>query len=217
MIEPSAGADRATLAFLCEAYTEDEAPDENGKPAKRVSLKLHPRLAPIKAAVFPLVKKDGMPEIAREIYSDLKPHLDRLLRRKGGRRPSLSPSGRGGHALLHHGRQPDASRRHGDHPRPRHAQAMARGEGRVSGSEDAADGVMSGKEMSWPREWPGVNTGHTPVPPARVSSKLGPPMFPDPDPESAIPFDDGRAWGLDRPGGACYLYFRLRRPRQTPG
>ena len=42
VIEPSAGADRATLAFLCEAYNEDEAPDENGKPTKRVFLKLHP-------------------------------------------------------------------------------------------------------------------------------------------------------------------------------
>jgi len=76
VIEPSAGADRATLAFLCEAYREDEAPDENGKPTKRVFLKLHPRLAPIKAAVFPLVKKDGMPEVAREIYKTLKPHMN---------------------------------------------------------------------------------------------------------------------------------------------
>ncbi len=75
VIEPSAGADRATLAFLCEAYNEDEAPDENGKPTKRVFLKLHPRLAPIKAAVFPLVRKDGMPEVAREIYKTLKPHI----------------------------------------------------------------------------------------------------------------------------------------------
>jgi glycyl-tRNA synthetase len=75
VIEPSAGADRATLAFLCEAYHEDEAPDENGKPTKRVVLKLHPRLAPIKAAIFPLVKKDGMPEIAKEIYKTLKPHM----------------------------------------------------------------------------------------------------------------------------------------------
>jgi len=75
VIEPSAGADRATLAFLCEAYSEDEAPDENGKPTKRVFLRLHPRLAPIKAAVFPLVKKDGMPEIAREIYKTLKPSM----------------------------------------------------------------------------------------------------------------------------------------------
>ncbi|MBL9092247.1 MAG: glycine--tRNA ligase [Planctomycetaceae bacterium] len=72
VIEPSAGADRATLAFLCEAYQEDTAPDENGKPQERVVLKLHPRLAPIKAAVLPLVKKDGMPEAAQKIYRALK-------------------------------------------------------------------------------------------------------------------------------------------------
>ncbi len=88
VIEPSAGADRATLAFLCEAYTEDEAPDENGKMQARVVLKLHPRLAPIKAAVFPLVKKDGMPEIAKEIYRDLKRHYNVFYDEKGavGRR-----------------------------------------------------------------------------------------------------------------------------------
>ncbi len=69
VIEPSAGADRATLAFLCEAYHEDLVPDEKGVPTGRVFMKFHPRLAPIKAAIFPLVKKDGMPEIAREIYA----------------------------------------------------------------------------------------------------------------------------------------------------
>jgi len=72
VVEPSAGADRATLAFLCEAYTVDTAPDEKGEPQERVYLKFHPRLAPIRAAVFPLVKKDGMPEIASEIYGELK-------------------------------------------------------------------------------------------------------------------------------------------------
>jgi glycyl-tRNA synthetase len=76
VIEPSAGADRATLAFLCEAYTEDNVPDENGKPRERTLLKLHPRLAPIKAAVFPLVKKDGMPEAAQKIYKALKKTLN---------------------------------------------------------------------------------------------------------------------------------------------
>jgi glycyl-tRNA synthetase len=88
VIEPSAGADRATLAFLCEAYNEDEAPDENGKMQKRVLMKFHPRLAPIKAAVFPLVKKDGMPEIARQIYRDLKRHFNAFYDEKGavGRR-----------------------------------------------------------------------------------------------------------------------------------
>lgn len=75
VIEPSAGADRAALAFLCEAYTEDQAPDDKGAMQTRVVMKLHPRLAPIKAAVFPLVKKDGMPDIAKEIYRALKPHF----------------------------------------------------------------------------------------------------------------------------------------------
>jgi glycyl-tRNA synthetase len=88
VIEPSAGADRATLAFLCEAYQEDEAPDEKGKMQKRVFMKFHPRLAPIKAAVFPLVKKDGMPEVAREIYGALKRHMPAFYDEKGavGRR-----------------------------------------------------------------------------------------------------------------------------------
>ena len=70
VIEPSGGVDRAALAFLCEAYTEDEAPDENGRMQKRVVLKLHPRFAPIKVAVFPLVKKDGLPEIAHKIHAE---------------------------------------------------------------------------------------------------------------------------------------------------
>jgi glycyl-tRNA synthetase len=88
VIEPSAGADRATLAFLCEAFAEDEAPDEHGKMQKRTVMKLHPRLAPIKAAVFPLVKKDGMPEVAQNIYSALKAHFPTFYDEKGavGRR-----------------------------------------------------------------------------------------------------------------------------------
>jgi len=88
VIEPSSGADRATLAFLCEAYDEDECPDENGKMSKRVVLRFHPRLAPVKAAVFPLVKKDGMPELASEIYGELKQHFVTFYDEKGavGRR-----------------------------------------------------------------------------------------------------------------------------------
>ena len=88
VIEPSAGADRATLAFLCEAYSEDEAPDDKGKMQTRVVMKLHPRIAPIKAAVFPLVKKDGMPEIARDIYRALKKRFTAFYDEKGavGRR-----------------------------------------------------------------------------------------------------------------------------------
>ncbi len=88
VIEPSAGADRATLAFICEAYCEDEQPDENGKMQSRTVMKFHPRLAPIKAAVFPLVKKDGMPEVAKQIYLDLKKRFKVFYDEKGaiGRR-----------------------------------------------------------------------------------------------------------------------------------
>jgi glycyl-tRNA synthetase len=88
VIEPSAGADRATLAFLCEAYHEDQAPDEKGEMQTRLVLRLHPRLAPYKAAVFPLVKKDGMPEVAQRIYRDLKPRFTVYYDDKGavGRR-----------------------------------------------------------------------------------------------------------------------------------
>jgi glycyl-tRNA synthetase len=88
VIEPSAGADRAVLAFLCDAYHEDEVPDEDGKPRSRTVLKLHPRLAPIKAAILPLVKKDGMPEVAIDLYRSLKPHMACMYDEKGsvGRR-----------------------------------------------------------------------------------------------------------------------------------
>jgi len=67
VIEPSAGADRFTLAVLCEAYTEDEIGGE-----ARVVMRFHPRLAPIKAAILPLVNKEGMPELAHKLYRELK-------------------------------------------------------------------------------------------------------------------------------------------------
>ena len=83
VVEPSAGADRATLAFLCDAYAEDEV----GGDARTV-LRLHPRLAPIKAAVFPLVKKDGMPERALSLYRELRTQFSTFYDEKGaiGRR-----------------------------------------------------------------------------------------------------------------------------------
>ena len=88
VIEPSAGATRSLLAFLCEAYTEDQAPNEKGEMESRTVLKFHPRLAPVKAAIFPLVKKDGMPERAMAIYKDLQRHMNVFYDEKGavGRR-----------------------------------------------------------------------------------------------------------------------------------
>jgi glycyl-tRNA synthetase len=76
VVEPSAGVDRTVLALLCEAYTEDEAPDEKGKMETRTVLRLHPRMAPIKCAVFPLLKnKEQLVGKAKEIVDLLRPHM----------------------------------------------------------------------------------------------------------------------------------------------
>ncbi len=69
VIEPAAGADRAMLAFLVDAYDEELVEREGaGAGETRTVLRLHPRLAPVKAAVLPLVGKDGQPELAREVH-----------------------------------------------------------------------------------------------------------------------------------------------------
>ncbi|MEE2829568.1 MAG: glycine--tRNA ligase [Myxococcota bacterium] len=67
VIEPAAGATRGVLVYLLDAYTEEEVPDAKGELQTRVVMKFHPQLAPVKVAVLPLVKKDGMPEKAREV------------------------------------------------------------------------------------------------------------------------------------------------------
>jgi glycyl-tRNA synthetase len=67
VIEPAAGADRAFLAFVVDAYDEDEIEGE-----RRTVLRLHPVLAPVKVAVLPLVRKDGQPELAAEVYRELR-------------------------------------------------------------------------------------------------------------------------------------------------
>lgn len=69
VIEPSAGADRAALAFLLDAYAEEPDKDEI-----RVVLKLHPRLAPIKVAVLPLSKKEELTSYAKKVWQDLRRH-----------------------------------------------------------------------------------------------------------------------------------------------
>jgi glycyl-tRNA synthetase len=67
VIEPSAGVDRGVLAFLCDSYDEDVADGE-----QRVILRFHPRLAPVKAAVLPLSKKEPLASVARGIFNDLR-------------------------------------------------------------------------------------------------------------------------------------------------
>lgn len=76
VVEPSAGVDRTVLALICEAYSEDQAPDEKGKMETRIVLRFHPRMAPIKCAVFPLLKnKEPLVAKAKEIVSLLRRHM----------------------------------------------------------------------------------------------------------------------------------------------
>lgn len=83
VVETSVGLDRTILMILSDAYTEEEV---NGE--KRTVLKFHPRIAPVKVAVLPLVKKDGMPEIGHTIEKDLRQHFNTFYDEKGaiGRR-----------------------------------------------------------------------------------------------------------------------------------
>jgi len=76
VIEPSAGVDRLALALICNAYCEDQAPDEKGKLESRVVMRFHPRIAPIKVAVFPLLKnKPELVKKAKTVRDLLRPHM----------------------------------------------------------------------------------------------------------------------------------------------
>jgi len=76
VVEPSAGVDRTTLALICEAFDEETVTDEKGKAEVRTVLRFHPRMAPIKVGIFPLLK--NKPELvakAEEIVALLRPHM----------------------------------------------------------------------------------------------------------------------------------------------
>ncbi len=76
VVEPSAGVDRTVLALLCEAFDEETVTDDKGKSETRTVLRFHPRMAPIKVGVFPLIKKnEALVAQAREILEMLRPHL----------------------------------------------------------------------------------------------------------------------------------------------
>ncbi len=76
VVEPSAGVDRTVLALICEAFDEETVTDEKGKAETRTVMRFHPRMAPIKVGVFPLLK--NKPELvakAKEVHALLKPHM----------------------------------------------------------------------------------------------------------------------------------------------
>ena len=77
VVEPSAGVDRTVLALICEAYSEDEAPDEKGKMETRLVLRFHPRMAPIKCGIFPLLRNNAqLVAKAKEIVDLLRPYMN---------------------------------------------------------------------------------------------------------------------------------------------
>ena len=105
VIEPAAGVGRTILALLCDAYDEDEQGGE-----QRTVLRLHPKIAPVKVAVLPLLRKDGHPELAREVYEGLRGAHDRRVRRRRAHRQALPPPGRDRHPVRRHDRPPVASK-----------------------------------------------------------------------------------------------------------
>ncbi len=72
VIEPSFGVDRAVMAILADAYTEDEAPDAKGRPEVRTVLRLHPSVAPVKVAVLPLSRKEHLARLARDVFDGVR-------------------------------------------------------------------------------------------------------------------------------------------------
>ena len=181
VIEPAAGVNRSMIAFLLEAYAEDEAPNTKGGMDKRIVLRLDPRLAPVKAAVLPLSRHADLSPVARDLAASLRTQLERRVRRRRPDRPPLPPAGRDRHAVLPHGRLRDARRPGGHHPRPglddpgagrprpgaglprRAADRLLR---RISvaprclaaalrGPTPAGSRCWSGRRTRWPRSWAG--------------------------------------------------------------
>ena len=150
VIEPAAGVDRALLAFLLDSYDEDVVENE-----ERIVLRLDPRLAPVKAAVFPLLRKGGQPEKAQEVLRMLQKHFNGRLRPGRLDRPALPAPRRSRHSVCadhrssDHGgrhRHPARSRLHGSAARLRSA-PWCRNSKSASAGTDEPRGAIA-KEFS---------------------------------------------------------------------
>ena len=83
VVETSIGADRLFLATLCQAYTVEKGVDAKGAEKTRLFLKFPPAIAPVKVAVLPLVKRDGLPEKGREVFEMLRYDFETIYEDKG--------------------------------------------------------------------------------------------------------------------------------------
>ena len=138
VIEPAVSIERIFVALLVDAYHEEVVADR-----ERTVLRLHPAIAPVKAAILPLIpRNDDMVTHARGLFDGAAAPSSRRVRRQRPDRPPLPPPGRDRHAVGVHDRRPDARGRNRDRPRPRLARAgpaahlrrarMARGRARPS-------------------------------------------------------------------------------------
>ena len=144
VIEPAAGLTRSLMAFLVDAYAEDEAPNAKGGVDKRTVLRLDPRLAPVKAAVLPLSRHADLSPKARDLAAELRKSLERRVRRRRRDRPALPPPGRDRHAVLRDGRLRHARGPGRHHPRARRDDAGAgRDRRRVGLPGGAAQGLLT--------------------------------------------------------------------------
>ena len=125
VVEPAAGLTRNVLAFLLDAYAEDEVPTAKGGTEVRKSLRLDPRLAPVKVAVLPLSRNADLSPKAKDLGRRAAEELERRLRRRRCDRPPLPPPGRDRHAVLRHRRLRHARRPGGHDPRARLDEAGA--------------------------------------------------------------------------------------------
>jgi hypothetical protein len=125
VIEPAAGLTRCVLAFLLDAYAEDEAPNTKGGVDKRTVLRFDPRLAPVKAAVLPLSRNEALSPKGAGPGRTVAQALERGLRRRRADRPPLPPPGRDRHPVLHHRGLRHARGQRGHRPGARHDGAGA--------------------------------------------------------------------------------------------
>ncbi len=135
IIETSAGLTRSVLMVLSDAYEEEEVAEGD----TRVVMRFHPEIAPITVGVFPLVKKDGLAELAQEIETEPARRFLDLLRPERRHRPALPPAGRSGNPVLHHRRLPDQGRPDRHAPLPRFHGAGPREDRRARAEDPEGD------------------------------------------------------------------------------
>ena len=141
VIEPSFGLTRSMMAFLVDAYVEDEAPNTKGGVDKRVVLKLDPRLAPVKAAVLPLSKKAELSEPATKLANELRGLWNVDYDEAGAIGRRYRRQDEIGTPVLHYRRLRYPRGSGCDHPRARHHEPGACG----SGSGEVLPGCTPGR------------------------------------------------------------------------